>query len=174
MPAPPELYDISRLVRRIKIEGQFKAKTSRSSHRHIAVAAEVKIKLQRIGKHDDQRIPRMQRGKIGISIVRRLAKRIRDQHLLCKSQSKQGKTSEHSLPVIFSVHDRSDPGKHFIRQCNGAFHQLGEESNIHAVVQSTHFPQGSPVALHQKSNLTEGKKADGQRHIGSACVFEAE
>ena len=59
MPALPELYDISRLIRGIKIEGQFKAKTSRSSHRHIAVAAEVKIKLQRIGKHDDQRIPRM-------------------------------------------------------------------------------------------------------------------
>ena len=59
MPALPKFHDIGSFVGGIEVEGQLDAKHAGNTHRHIAVPAEIKIKLKCVGKHDDDCVGRI-------------------------------------------------------------------------------------------------------------------
>ena len=56
MPAPPELYDSTRLVRRVEVLGKLDSKHVTQSDRHVGIPREVKVDLERIGERTEQRI----------------------------------------------------------------------------------------------------------------------
>src|SRR5690606_9761591 len=46
VPAPPEIDDAHRLIRRMKIERQFYAEDARGADRHVRIAGEIEIELE--------------------------------------------------------------------------------------------------------------------------------
>ena len=50
VPAPPELDDVLRLVGRVEVERQLHAEHARQTDRHVGVAREVEVELERVGE----------------------------------------------------------------------------------------------------------------------------
>ena len=53
VPAPPEIDDASRLVGRIEIQRQEDAEHQRHADRHVGIAGEIEIELERVGQRAD-------------------------------------------------------------------------------------------------------------------------
>ena len=56
VPAPPEIRYRSCPIRGIEIRRQIKAQHLRNSDCHVRISGEVKINLERVGKHDNQAV----------------------------------------------------------------------------------------------------------------------
>ncbi len=80
MPPAPELGNRLRPVRRIKIHRDIDIKKLSDTRRHIAIPRKVKIYLECIAKHYNQRIRRSQGVHVRIARVDGFGKGIRQQH----------------------------------------------------------------------------------------------
>src|SRR5699024_5859153 len=90
MPSPPEFRDTLRYVWIVEILFKFKPEHLPQSHSHIRVSAEIKIYLERIGKNTH---PCREHGQPAGwhpgDLVKHLARRIGDDHLLRESDDKE-------------------------------------------------------------------------------------
>ena len=69
VPAPPEIREVRRLVRRVEVLGQAQPEQIAEADRHVAVARKVEIQLIRIAQHAQ---PRAQRRQLRVSRQRRI------------------------------------------------------------------------------------------------------
>ena len=53
VPAPPEIDDRDRLVGRVEIQRQENAEHQRDADRHVGIAGEIEIELERVSQHAD-------------------------------------------------------------------------------------------------------------------------
>ena len=160
MPAFPEIPDGQRLVGGIEVHGQIDVQHPGKAQRHIAVAAEIKINLEGVGKHHENQLQ-------GACLLhgqehRRGGKGICQHSLLEQAEGELlYPGAELLLPeaqTALLVELRND----VLRRCNGSHDELGKIDHIQHVVKKAVPLPLAPGSIHQIGNLLEGKEADTQ------------
>ena len=166
VPAPPEIADRHRAVRRVEVERQAQPEHQRQADRHVGVAGEIEVDLQRVGAGGDPRLGRGQRRGGGLArtadrptiasvsasatffatpITNSTKPRDRFSHI----SGRRGSSAE-LVDDLVVPHDR--PGD-----------ELREERHEHAEVEeAVDVPVAAPQ-VDQVGDLLEHEEADAQR-----------
>ena len=167
MPAPPELPDAAGDEGVVEVFLEIKAENTAQADGHVAVAAEIKVNLQRVA-HCAQ--PGAAGGELsggeGKDCVRQEAHLICDQHLFGKAEEKAADAP--GDPVGTELPLRQLPGDIPVAH-DGAGDQLGKESNVqqHREETSLHALL-VPIDVDHIAQALEGEEgdADGQPDPG--------
>ena len=167
MPAPPEIRHRIRYVGIIKVLQEMEAKHPPQTDRHIGIAAEIKVYLQRIGQRTDPR--RTDRDRLisaGIEyLIRHDGEIIGQQHFLGQTDDKQLDTRHEILPVLPPP---GNLGRYGIIPHDRACDQLREEGDIQADIQHvfTLFRLAAPDIDDIRNTLKDKKRyTDRQHHL---------
>ena len=171
MPATPELTDILRNIRIIKILQKVKTDHPAKPDGHIGITGKIVIDLEGIGQHPHPGgsggHARRIHGKNGISI---LAQYIGDQYLLAQTQGKPEKTGQAVVRIFVGTPVFKLIGN-FIETHNGAGNQLGKHKDVEGKIADL-FQRDMHLAIdiHRVSHFleTEKRNAYRQRHL---CPF---
>ena len=163
VPPSPEIDDVNRLIRGIEVHRNLHAEQPRQAAGHVAVAAEIEIKLNGVKENEQQAVHRGQGRDIGISPVHRKAEGIRHKDLFHHTQSKQINTGGEFFQIQLLFSNLRKLGQHLRLAHDGSGDQLGEKGNEERIVQEGTVLHLSPVGIHHEADLLEGEKADSQR-----------
>lgn len=164
VPAFPKLTKTLGTVWRVKVERQINIEHPSNADGHVAVTAEVEVKLNRVGKGNE---PRLGHGEVvyryGVAGIGENADGVGDYHFLYKAKRENEKTVEDVLghwPVVGLV---GKLGQHLLGKHNGAGNQLWKEGHEVAVVEKMRqLIAFSLVGVDYKGHLLEGEKADAE------------
>src|SRR6266496_6647462 len=112
VPAPPEIGDRLREIRRIKIFRENESEYQAEPDRHVGVTAEIEINLERIRERSEPRVERLNRAGVKCR-VRDFTARIRQQNLFRHSH-----------------HEKRDAAREFIGCKPAIFELIGEEREL--------------------------------------------
>lgn len=174
MPPLPEFGDGYRLVGRVKVLGQRNIKHVSDTNCHIAVSAEIKIKLERKAERDDKNLRTVQSGQSRKTIVHSSSKGISKDHFFEQPQGKNVDSSGKIGIDEAAVFHILELGDRLIVQYNRAGDQLRKERYKKCIFVESIACDFSSVRVRQKRNLLKGKKTDskGQQNIleGEGCM----
>ena len=112
VPAPPEIGDRLREIRRIKIFRENESEHQAEPDRHVGVTAEIEINLERIRERSEPRVERLNRASVKCR-VRDFTARIRQQNLFRHAH-----------------HEKRDAPREFIGCKPAIFELIGEEREL--------------------------------------------
>ncbi|MPM24677.1 hypothetical protein SDC9_71161 [bioreactor metagenome] len=163
MPARPEVDDARGLVGRVEVERELDAEHLGQAQRHVGVAREVEINLQRIAQAGGPRPPHLQiagRGKTRIRIGRDA---VGQQHLLGQADHEQHSAHRQVLGLEAVVRRVGKLRNHLLVVQDGAGDQMREEGDEEHIAQKAFFLDQTRAAIQQKADLREGEERDAQR-----------
>ena len=99
MPAPPEINNGTRLIRRIEIQRELQINQEAKPDGHFAITGEVEIKLQGIAERTEPGFGHRQRIDAGIDIIDPRSDLVRNQDFLCESEREDCEPGRHVVPL---------------------------------------------------------------------------
>ena len=130
---------------------------------HVAIAAEIEIDLQGVGKDRDPGLPEGQFRHDIESLRHPGGKGVGQDQLLEEPDREKMEARRQVQPVRLGAFRLVELRHHLVVQDDRAGQQMGEEQDIQRVVQQRIADRGlAAVAIDQIGNLAEGEEADGQ------------
>lgn len=166
VPAPPEFDDVGRLVGRAEIQRKLHAQAQRQADRHVRIAREVEIDLQRVGERAEP--CGVERGLDALvhaveHHVGVLAHRVGDQQLLGEAEG-EDRNAERHLVGVEPVGGRIGELRHHLRvvqhRARDQVRKVGDEQ--HVVDEAALMHLALP-AVDQEGDLREGVERDADR-----------
>lgn len=164
MPTFPKLAKTLGTVWRVKVERQINIEHPSYADGHVAVTAEVEVKLNRVRKGNE---PRLGHGEVvyrhSVAGIGENADGVGYNDFLYESKREDEETIEDVLghwPVVGPV---GKLGQHLLGKHNGARYQLGKEGHEVAIVEKMgQLVAFCLVGVDYKGHLLEGEKTDAE------------
>ena len=171
MPAPPEINDIRRPVRRIEVDGQPDVEKKRESNRHIRVSGKIVINLQGVCRRSKPRIGSWQ--PCGDNIKNLVGDRgatIGQDNFFEQTERKKSYSQGKVVNIEFEIFPVGKLRHHLGMMQYRAGHQMGEISNKQNVSKETTFPHFPFSDISQVRNLGERIERDANRQHNQPYV----
>ena len=162
MPAPPEILNVQRQIRRVEILRDPDVHDPRRADGHVRISREVKIELNRIAQACCPCRQARQACGIGKTLIGPNSKGICDRNLLEQPESQEKEACIDVFPIQKGVLEPRELGHHVPMMDNRSGDELGKESDKQGVVEKIIFFGLAMIAVHQVSDLLECEKADAQ------------
>ena len=161
VPAPPEVRNGGSYVGVPEVLRRLKAKHAAQADGHVAVAREIKVDLNRIGRSPQPGHADVQRAAQGKGAVHNGGHGARNQHLLAKAHDEPAQAPGRPLAVKGAAEQL---GREMVKAGNGAGGDLGEKGDVQQHVQKAPGrPAAVPVGVHHIGHGFEDKKGDAHR-----------
>ncbi len=163
VPARPEFDDVACLVGRVEIQREADAEHLRQAQRHVRIAREIKVKLERIAKAGAPRSKELQvarrcEPRVG---VRRDA--IGQQHLLGQADHEQDRAHRQVLGLEAVILRLRELRHHFLVMQDRAGDQVRKERHEQHVAQQAALFHDARLAVQQITDLCEREERNAQR-----------
>ena len=169
MPSFPEILNRFCLIGRTEIFRYGNPEHFPDANRHIRIAAEIKIQLQRIKTGDSNPGKTVQRRYIFIAIVYRKRQGIRKQHLFSQSKRELHHTFCEAFRIEAAEGRIPELGNRPRMENDRPGYQGREEGNKAQIIQQPIMRRLPPAPVNEIGQLLKGKKADPQ---GKQDIFQ--
>ena len=162
VPSLPEISDRDRLVGRVKIHRQIDAEHGRYADGHIAVAAEVKIDLERVEQHKQHAIHGGGGLQVCVDPRHTFGEGIRDEDFLDESEAEYFDTGGELVDIDALSRFLIDLGDEVDRVDDRAHDELGKIQDVSQVVDQALVRQLAALRRDDVGDLLEGVKGDSE------------
>ena len=165
VPAPPEIAHRDRTIRRIEVQRQAEPEHQRQPDRHVGIAGEIEVDLQRICTGGDPRLGRRQR-RADCLAEQRIGdhrQRVRQRHLLRHADHEQHEAARQILPHRRPARIEPELMDDLVVTDNRPSNELREERDEHAEVEETVDVPITASQIDQVRDLLEHEEADAER-----------
>ena len=159
MPAPPEVLQVARRVRRVEVLGEAEAEQQREPDGDVGVATEVAVDLHRVAPGGEDRLGCRVLGRRREDRRHDRARHVRrDDHLL----EQPGQDQPEGAGVVdgAGVAPPSDLGQQLAAAHDRPRQEVGEERDVHREVQRLGRLELAAVDVHDVADRHEGEEGD--------------
>ena len=155
VPPAPEILDVQRLVGRIEIDRQPDVEQERRPDRHVAIAAEIEIELERVGETGRPGAEKIERFPTLEARVCPYREGVGNDHFLEQADA-ENKQAKGNIPI---AHDqgpaRLELRHHLAVVQDRTCYEVREKGDEQRIVEEIVFPCLAAVAVHQIGYLRE-------------------
>ena len=165
MPAPPEIPHRDRAIRRAEVQRQGEPEHQRQPDRHVGIAREIEVDLQRIRTGGDPRLGGRQRRAdcLAKQWIGHHRQGVRQRHLLRHADHEQHEAARQILPHRRPTRIESELMNDLVVPNDWTGNELRKERHEHAEVEEAVDVPITASQIDQVGDLLEHKEADAER-----------
>ena len=149
----PEIAEIGGLEGTVEIQREADAEQHRESDRDVGIAAEVEVKLERIGDRGDPAAREVETHRLRETDIARTAQRIGETDLLEQSYRNQEAPAGHHEAVGAPATERAELRHHFAVVDDGPGDHVGKKGHKQKVVARVEINDLARVKVAEESDL---------------------